>query len=125
MHQRAGLVIEANGPPADGLVVAMGAPLPVGFVEVVCRVVDVTDRPDRFGFTYGTLPIHPEQGEESFTVMHAPGGIVTFEIVAVLRPRHPLSRAFPPIARRLQRAATNRYLMRCKPRSWQARRDEP
>ena len=109
VHEGAGLVVEAGGPPAVGVVVAMAAPLPVGFVEVVCRVVDVIDSHDRFGFAYGTLSNHPEQGEESFVVVRSADGAVTFEIVAVSRHRQLLARAFPPVARRLQVAATNRY----------------
>ena len=111
VHQGAGLVVEADGPPKVGLVVAMAAPLPVGWVDVVCRVVGVVDEPGRFGFTYGTLSVHPEQGEESFTVVRADDGSVVFEIVAASRPRHTLARMAPPIARRLQRAATHRYLL--------------
>lgn len=88
----------------------MAAPLPIGWVEVVCRVVGVVDEPNCFGFTYGTLSVHPEQGEESFTVVRADDGMITFEIVATSRPRHLLARAVPPVARRLQMAATNRYL---------------
>jgi uncharacterized protein (UPF0548 family) len=110
VHEGAGLVVEAAGPPTLDAVVAMAAPLPIGWVEVVCRVVDVVDEPNRFGFTYGTLSVHPEQGEESFTVVHADDGGVAFEIVAASRPRHVLARAVPPVARRLQAAATNRYL---------------
>ena len=110
MHERAGLVIADCGPPAVGLVVAMAAPLPLGFVDVVCRVVAVQDEADRFGVTYGTLPVHPEQGEESFTLLLAADGTVRFEIVAVSRSRHPLARLAPPVARRLQLNATNRYL---------------
>lgn len=110
VHEGAGLVVHASGPPAVGSVVAMGAPLPIGWVEVVCRVVDVVDERDRFGFTYGTLSVHPEQGEESFTVIREPDGSIHFEIVAASRPRHVLARAVPPVARRLQIAATNRYL---------------
>jgi uncharacterized protein (UPF0548 family) len=93
------------------MVVAMSAPLPLmGFIDVVCRVVEVTDRTDRWGFAYGTLPVHPEVGEESFTVMRGPDNTVTFDIVAVSRPRHVLARTFPPVARRLQHIATTRYL---------------
>ena len=110
IHEGAGLVVLADGPPVVGLVVAMAAPLPVGFIDVVCRVVDVVDRPDRFGFAYGTLSVHPERGEESFCVVRGPGDDITFEIIAVSRPRQLLARACPPLARRLQFAATNRYL---------------
>ncbi len=110
VHEGAGLVVEAAGPPAVGSVVAMAAPLPVGWVEVVCRVVEVVDEPDRFGFTYGTLSTHPEQGEESFTVIRASDGSISYQIVAASRPRQVLARMFPPVARRLQAAATGRYL---------------
>jgi uncharacterized protein (UPF0548 family) len=110
MQTMSGLVVAHPGPPAVGSIVAMAAPLPVGYIDVVCRVVAVDDQSDRCGFTYGTLPVHPEQGEESFAVAIAPDGIVTVEITAASRSRHPLARAFPPIARRLQHIATNRYL---------------
>ena len=109
IHEGAGLIVEADGPPAVGGIVAMAAPLPVGFIEVVCRVVDVVDQPDRCGFVYGTLSNHPEQGEESFMASRSANGALTFEIVAVSRPRQILARAFPAVARRLQTAATNRY----------------
>lgn len=110
VHRGAGLIVCADGPPTVGLVVAMGAPLPVGFIDVTCRVVSIIDDPNRFGFAYGTLPVHPEQGEESFVVERDRDGEVRFRIAAVSRPRHPLARLCIPMARRLQRAATERYL---------------
>lgn len=110
VHEGAGHVVVADGPPAVGCMVAMSAPLPVGFIDVVCRVVDVEDEADRFGFTYGTLSVHPEQGEESFTVALSPDGDVVLQIVAVARPHHVLAGVEAPLARRLQRAATDRYL---------------
>jgi len=110
MQTTSGLVVAHPGPPTVGTVVAMAAPLPVGYIDVVCRVVAVDDQNDRFGFTYGTLQVHPEQGEESFAIAIAPDGTVTVEITAVSRSRHPLARAVPPVARRLQHIATNRYL---------------
>lgn len=110
-HRGAGLVVSADDPPTLGLIVAMAAPLPIGFIEAVCRVVAVIDETDRFGFAYGTLGVHPEQGEESFIVTRDADGNVTFDIVAVSRPRHLLARTFPPVARRLQHAAVQRYLV--------------
>lgn len=114
MHERSGLIVANPGPVEAGVIVAMAAPLPVGFVEVVCRVVAVVDEPDRFGFAYGTLSRHPEQGEESFTVSLASDDQVEFTIVAVSRARHPLARALPPVARFLQQRATLRYLQSMK-----------
>lgn len=106
----AGLIVAADGPPCVGQVVAIAAPLPIGFIDVVCRVVDVADEPDCCSFAYGTLSVHPARGEESFAVVRGPDDEITFEIVAVSRPKDLLARAFSPIARRMQRAATGRYL---------------
>ncbi len=110
VHRGAGLIVCDEGPPNVDDVVAMAAPLPLGFIEVVCRVVAVIDEPHRFGFTYGTLSVHPEQGEESFTVVRQQDRTVVFEIAAASRPRHVLARACPPVSRLLQRSATTRYL---------------
>jgi uncharacterized protein (UPF0548 family) len=37
-----------------------------------CRIVYVIDEPDRRGFAYGTLPGHPERGEEAFIISRRP-----------------------------------------------------
>jgi uncharacterized protein (UPF0548 family) len=74
-----------------------------------CRVVWTVDDENSFGFGYGTLPGHPESGEESF-VVHRCGDEVTFEINAISRPRHPLAKLGGPITRALQVQATKRYL---------------
>jgi len=37
-------------------------------VRAACQVVWVVDEPRRKGFGYGTLPQHPERGEEAFVV---------------------------------------------------------
>jgi uncharacterized protein (UPF0548 family) len=70
-----------------------------------CRVVyPIGDSGGReFGFAYGTLPSHAEEGEESFTVRFDPvTGDVTYTIRAVSRPRALLARLGYPVARRLQ-----------------------
>ncbi len=64
---------------------------------------------DRFGFAYGTLPVHPERGEESFVLSRTEGG-ATFTICAVSQPIHPLARLAPPVGDFLQSLATARYL---------------
>lgn len=110
VQRGAGLDVFADGPTESGCVVAMSAPLPVGYIALACRVIAVVDEPDRWSFTYGTLPEHPEEGEERFSVMRTADGQITFEIVAVSRSRQRLARLAPPITRRLQRDATERYL---------------
>ena len=68
------------------------------------------DTDDTFGFAYGTLPGHPEQGEESFTIRKGTEGNVIFEIVAFSRPSDPLVRMAGPLSRLIQRRATAGYL---------------
>jgi uncharacterized protein (UPF0548 family) len=86
--------------------------LPVGPLIVIapCRIVYTTDEDDRFGFAYGTLPGHPERGEESFHIVRTPGK-VTFEIQAFSKPGELLVRVGGPIARFLQVQSTVRYLV--------------
>ncbi len=109
VHRGAGLSVRADGPIAVGTNVAMSAPLPLGFVDVTCRVVALVAEPDRRGFAYGTLPVHPETGEEAFLVVRAGHG-VQFVVEAVSAPRHPLARIAPAVATRLQDRAVRRYL---------------
>jgi uncharacterized protein (UPF0548 family) len=113
LHRRQGfLVVPAEPPIEAGTVVVSAAPLPVPGVHAVfaCRIVWAVDEPDRFGFAYGTLPVHPARGEESFVVERDTGGRTTLTITAFSAPRHPLMRLGGPIARRQQAAATRGYL---------------
>jgi uncharacterized protein (UPF0548 family) len=87
----------------------MAASLPVGFAIVACRIVYVEDEPHRFAFAYGTLPTHPESGEERFEVVRN-GDDVSFVVTAFSRPRQLLARIGKPIARAMQRRATVQYL---------------
>ena len=82
-----------------------------------CRVVHVVDEPRRRGFAYGTLPGHPEQGEESFMVSHEPDGSVVLRISAFSRPGNALSRLCGPLARWVQDRMTNRYVDAARPPS--------
>ena len=107
----AGLSVAADGPLAGGTTVALAAPLPLGFAIAVCKVVDVVDEPDRFGFAYGTLPEHPEEGEELFLLERDGSGKVVFRIEVFSRPHQTLARLASPAARRLQTSATHRYLV--------------
>lgn len=110
VHRGAGLSVAADGELTLGTNVAMAAPLPVGYVEVTCRIVATVDEADVFGFAYGTLTVHPERGEESFIVSRTPDGAVQFVVEAASEPVHPLARLLPPVANRLQDQACRRYL---------------
>ena len=67
------------------------------------RIVYTVDEPRMFGFAYGTLPGHAEQGEERFLVEQLADGSVWYDIIAFSRPRQlPAKLAFP-LVRRLQK----------------------
>ncbi len=76
----------------------------------VCQVVYVIDEPNRKGFAYGTLPGHPERGEESFIVSIDTEGVVTFDIKAFSKPARWFAKLGSPMIRFLQQHVTWKYL---------------
>ncbi|HKY66345.1 MAG TPA: DUF1990 domain-containing protein [Acidimicrobiales bacterium] len=112
LHRGSGLRVAPADPPiAVGTEVVTDIGL-LGPVHVVaaCRIVEVVDEPDRYGFAYGTLRVHPAQGEEAFVVVRDPDGAVRIEVTAFSRPNGALLRLGGPVVRRQQAAATERYL---------------
>jgi uncharacterized protein (UPF0548 family) len=106
----ASLQVYPDDPVADGATFALMIKRPAAvYVLAAGRVVFVLDEPGRRGFGYGTLPGHPEQGEESF-VLARRGDRMYFDITAFSRPRHPLARFAKPVSRLLQRQTTRRYI---------------
>jgi uncharacterized protein (UPF0548 family) len=91
--------------------------LRLGPLRVVApdRVVAVVDEPGRFAFAYGTLPGHPEQGEESFTVEQLDSGAVRATIRVDARPAATWGRLVAPALTGLQTAAIHRYLAALAP----------
>lgn len=111
VHLRAGLQVSASSAIAEpGTVVLLG--LGTGHLRIgaPCRVVYLTDEPGRQGFAYGTLPGHPERGEEAFLLEQHHDGTVSFTITAFSRPATPLAKAAGPAGRAIQRNLTARYL---------------
>lgn len=90
-----------------GLVVAMQARALGGWWMNGCRIVYVLDenhgRGRRFGFAYGTLPAHVEEGEERFSVELHANETVWYDLRAFSRPRYWPVRMAKPVARALQR----------------------
>jgi len=108
MHRRAGLTVATSGAAAPGRTVVLG--IGVGLVLVVpCRVAYVVNEPRRHGFAYGTLPGHPEEGEESFVVVRDDDDAVWLQITAFSRPGSRVSRLAGPIGRAAQALVTRRY----------------
>ncbi|WP_231482444.1 DUF1990 family protein [Nocardioides sp. URHA0020] len=111
VHERAGLWVAASGPAAGpGVIVDMRLGVGPVAVRVPCRVVYVVSEPDRAGFAYGTLPGHPESGEELFLLARMGDGRVVFTITAFSRPGTRLTRLGGPVARGIQGRITDRYL---------------
>ena len=70
----------------------------------IVYVIDEKGDQDRFGFAYGTLGEHVEQGEERFSVeWNHQDNSVWYDILAFSKPRNILARIGYPISRRLQR----------------------
>ncbi len=65
---------------------------------------------DERGFAYGTLPGHPESGEERFVVRLTPEGQVVYEIRVFFRLASRAARLAGPLSLVLQRVATGRYV---------------
>ena len=64
---------------------------------------DPRDATVKFGFAYGTLPDHVEEGEERFTVEWLEDDSVWYDIYAFSRPRHVMARLGLPFCRMLQK----------------------
>ncbi|MFF8771042.1 DUF1990 family protein [Kitasatospora sp. NPDC015120] len=77
---------------------------------IPCRVVWTVEEPERIGFAYGTLPGHPECGEESFVVSMDAAGEVWFEVSAFARLAAWYARLGRPVAVLCQYLAIERYL---------------
>lgn len=106
-----GLQVRATGPSsAPGTVVVLTAGLPRFGYDIPCRVVWGRTDGDERGFAYGTLPGHPESGEECFLVRLTPEGEVVYEIRVFFRLATPAARLAGPLALLLQRLATDRYV---------------
>jgi uncharacterized protein (UPF0548 family) len=110
--QRAtGLRVRATGSPREpGTVVVLTAGLRRLGYDIPCRVVWAQTDGPRQGFGYGSLPGHPESGEEAFVVERRDDGTVVFRTRVFSRLASPLARLGGPVSRAVQQAALRRYL---------------
>jgi uncharacterized protein (UPF0548 family) len=94
--------------PGDSAVLRTG----VGPISFDCpvRVIYVVDDPACKGFAYGTLPGHPERGEEAFLIEQEEDGSVWLTIKAFSRPAGFGWWLVSPLMRIVQARATARYL---------------
>lgn len=111
LQQRAGVRVLASAPDvAVGAVAVLLLGVGPLALRAPVRVVYLIDEPRRKGFAYGTLPGHPERGEEAFVVELAPDETVHCRITAFSRPATWLAKLSGPLAVLTQRWVTARYL---------------
>lgn len=110
VHHGAGLAVVAEDSVRLGAEIRVGVRLGPLQAWAPCRVVYVVDEPDRIGFAYGTLPGHPERGEESFLVSLGEDDSVRFDVTAFSRPARWFARLGGPVTGLIQREVTWRYL---------------
>ena len=111
VHHRAGLQVSATHTPLqEGTEVHLVLGRRPFQFTAPCRVLQVIDAPDRAGFTYGTLPGHPESGIEQFTLTRTATGLVRFHLDVVSRPATWYARLGAPVTRLVQELVTRRYL---------------
>lgn len=110
-QRRSGIRVEASTDRArPGAVLRLQiGPRPLA-VTAPARVVYVVDEEGRRGFAYGTLPGHPEAGEEAFVVELRPDGDVVLTVTAYSRPASLLTRAAGPVNAVFQRFMAGRYV---------------
>ncbi len=109
MQRGAGLAVWAT---SDTVAVSTVAVIQMmGVSRAPCRVVYVIDEPDIRGFAYGTLPGHPECGEERFAIRYDPDTSGVFvEVSSFSRPATWWSKAGGPFVALTQRIIAKRYL---------------
>ncbi|MFL2001599.1 MULTISPECIES: DUF1990 family protein [unclassified Microbacterium] len=111
VQRRAGARIRLSDVPLrEGTRVRMLVSVgPLSF-RIPCLVVWAERSATSAGFAYGTLPGHPERGEERFELSLSPSGEVTFTITAFSAPGRWFTRLGGPLARLVQSRMTRRYL---------------
>lgn len=120
LHRRAGLRVAPRTPrAAPGVDMASGVGLGRLRYYAPCRVLwaaePVLDGAgggipgQRAGFGYGTLPGHPESGEEGFYAELDEEGRLYFRVAAYSRPANALVGAANAVNVRFQQYYTNRY----------------
>jgi uncharacterized protein (UPF0548 family) len=108
MQAGSGLRVATDGPADVGRTVVLALGRPIG-LAIPCRVVWTVDEPRRRGFGYGTLPHHPECGEESFIVELEDDDTVWLTVTAFTRHGDVVVRMFGPVARAIQSHFLGRY----------------
>jgi len=103
-------VLPEGSDPAVGDTVLVVLPFGPAEMVVANRIVAVLDESDRCGIAYGTLPGHPESGEELFLAESTGDHRLRLTIRIHARPASAVLRILGPVVSRIQAAAARRYL---------------
>jgi uncharacterized protein (UPF0548 family) len=110
MQRGAGLRVRTRAAmAAEGAEIAFGFGAGPVRLWAPVRVVWLVNEPLRYGYGYGTLPGHPETGEEGFLVCLGSDETVWFEVRAFSRPGRWFVRASGPLAALVQDRTNDRY----------------
>jgi uncharacterized protein (UPF0548 family) len=110
MQRGTGASVHPATPPEPAATVLISYGVGPLRAVIPCRVVWTVDEPGRVGFAYGTLPGHPECGEEAFLVRRDDAGQVWGTVLAFSRAAAWYTRLGGPVARAAQRFMAGRYL---------------
>jgi uncharacterized protein (UPF0548 family) len=105
------LRLRTTGPASEvGAVAVLTAGLPSLGYDIPCRVAWSAAEGDERGFAYGSLPGHPESGEEAFVVRIDDDGVVRFTTRVFSRLASPLARLGGPVSWGVQGLALRAYV---------------
>lgn len=110
VHDGAGLVVVGAPRAVVGARASSTARIGPLLVAAPCVVTAVHEADGVRGFSYATLPGHPEQGEEAFVARLLADGVVSLQVRAIWRPAGLLTRLALPVTVVLQRRATRAYV---------------
>lgn len=111
LHESAGIRVQVTDTTARvGAVCRLGIGVGPLRLWAPCRVVAVVDEPRAQGFAYGTLPGHPEQGEEFFLLERDADDRVILRLYAFSRPGTWWTAFARPLSEQVQEIVTARYL---------------
>lgn len=110
VHRGAGLDVVGAARADVGARCSSVARLGPALIAAPCLVTAVHEGPDVRGFSYATLPGHPERGEEAFVARLGDDGRVRLRVRAIWRPAGLLPTLGLPLALVLQRRATIAYV---------------
>lgn len=106
MHRATGARVIASEPRARP---GVQVEIRLGPMRAPCEIVWTAEDERRTGWGYGTLPGHPECGEEAFVVIWEPDDSVWLTVTAFSKPGSLITRLAGPLVPPVQRA----YARRC------------